>query len=37
MDMDAAADAVEAGVWAPQDLSFAEMPTRFAYCLQPVP
>ena len=35
MDMDAAADAVEAGVWTPQDMPFAEMPARFHYCLNP--
>ena len=37
MDMDAAADAVEAGVWAPQELPFAEMPGRFHYALNPQP
>ena len=35
LDMDAAADAVEAGVWAPQEMPFAEMPQRFGYCLNP--
>jgi Protein of unknown function (DUF2946) len=37
MDMDAAADAVEAGLWLPQELPFAEMPARFGYRLQPQP
>lgn len=36
MDMDVAADAVAAGLWGePQEMPFAEMPTRFGYCLQP--
>ena len=35
MDMDAAASAVEAGVWEPQDIQFADMPKRFGYCLKP--
>jgi hypothetical protein len=35
LDMDAAADAVEAGRWAPQDAAFAELPRRFGYCLSP--
>ncbi|RTL27482.1 MAG: DUF2946 family protein [Burkholderiales bacterium] len=37
LDMDAAADAVEAGVWTPQEMAFAEMPARFGYCLDPRP
>lgn len=37
MDMDAAASAVEAGAWVPQDITFAELPRRFAYCLSPQP
>lgn len=37
MDMDAAADAVEAGVWAPQEMPFGDMPARFGYCLDPQP
>lgn len=37
MDMDAAASAVEAGDWVPQDATFAELPQRFAYCLAPQP
>lgn len=37
MDMDAAADAVEAGIWAPQEMPFAEMPGRFHYDLNPQP
>lgn len=35
MDMDAAADAVVAGVWQPLDVVFADLPERFAYRLQP--
>lgn len=35
MDMDAAADAVEAGLWAPQEIAFADMPGRFCYQLNP--
>lgn len=34
-DMEAAADAIEAGLWAPQSLEFAAMPARFGYCLSP--
>ena len=34
-DMEAAADAVEAGLWQPQALDFAAMPARFGYCLSP--
>lgn len=34
-DMDAAAEAVEQGLWAPQELPFAAMPARFGYVLQP--
>jgi Protein of unknown function (DUF2946) len=37
LDMGLAADAVEAGVWLPQSLQFAEMPQRFGYRLQPRP
>ncbi len=35
MDMDAAADAVLAGIWQPQDVVFADLPVRFAYSLRP--
>ena len=35
LDMEAAADAVEAGVWVPSDARFDEMPTRFSYRLRP--
>lgn len=35
MDMDAAASAVEAGDWVPQDTRFAELPERFGYRLAP--
>ena len=34
-DMIDAADAVEQGVWAPQVMPFADMPSRFGYVLQP--
>ena len=37
LDMLAAAAAVEAGAWVPQDLPFAEMPARFGYVLRPQP
>jgi len=35
MDMDAAADAVDVGVWHPKEMSFADMPARFSYLLAP--
>lgn len=35
LDMDAAADAVNSGAWAPQDIRFAELPARFGYRLSP--
>ena len=35
MDTVVAADLVEAGVWAPQALAFAQMPQRFGYVLAP--
>ena len=34
-DMEAAADAVEAGLWAPASLDFDAMPGRFGFCLSP--
>ena len=34
-DMEAAADAIEAGLWSPQSLEFAAMPARFCFCLSP--
>ncbi|MDP1534517.1 MAG: DUF2946 family protein [Rubrivivax sp.] len=37
LDMGLAAQAVDAGAWAPQTLAFAEMPARFGYRLQPRP
>jgi len=38
MDMDTAADAIEAGVWPHLDeMAFADMPARFGYALQPAP
>ena len=35
LDMTAAADAVEAGRWTPQECRFEEMPQRFGYVLRP--
>lgn len=35
VDMQLAAQAVEAGAWQPQTLPFAQMPQRFGYELQP--
>ena len=35
MDMGLAAQAVDSGLWQPQELPFADMPLRFAYQLQP--
>jgi hypothetical protein len=35
LDMEAAADAVEAGHWPVQEMAFADMPARFGYCLRP--
>lgn len=37
MDMDVAADAVEAGLWSPEEIAFSELPKRFAYVLKPEP
>jgi len=37
LDMDAAADAVEAGVWEPQDIRFDDLPRQFASVLHPAP
>jgi hypothetical protein len=34
-DMDAAADAIEAGLWRPTTIEFATMPHRFGYVLSP--
>ncbi|MET0384254.1 MAG: DUF2946 family protein [Burkholderiaceae bacterium] len=34
-DMEAAADAVEAGLWTPRTLAFDAMPARFGFCLSP--
>jgi hypothetical protein len=34
-DMEAAADAVEAGLWRPETLAFAAMPERFRFVLSP--
>ena len=35
LDMDAAADAIEAGLWVPQELGFATLTARFGHVLQP--
>ena len=37
MDMLAAAEAIEAGLWQPQDCRAAELPQAFGFCLQPQP
>ena len=37
LDMEAAAQAVEAGAWQPATLPFTTMPVRFGYQLQPQP
>lgn len=36
-DMLGAAGAVDAGVWQPQEMAFADMPARFGYQLRPQP
>ena len=35
LDMEAASDAVESGLWQPRELAFAAMPGRFGYRLKP--
>jgi hypothetical protein len=35
LDMDAAADAIEARGWVPEDISSAELPGRFGFVLRP--
>ena len=37
LDMNLAADAVEAGLWAPLEARFEALPARFGYVLQPAP
>lgn len=37
LDMEVAADAVEAGHWQPREMRFADMPARFGYRLKPAP
>ena len=37
LDMGVAADAVDSGLWVPQEMPFAEMPRRFGYVLTPRP
>lgn len=35
LDMDAAADAIEAGLWRPQEIAFADLPGRYGFALSP--
>jgi hypothetical protein len=35
MDMGQAADAVEAGLWVPQDVFAPDLPARYGYCTSP--
>jgi hypothetical protein len=35
LDMESAANAVEAGVWTPAETRFADLPTRFGYRISP--
>ena len=35
MDMGQAADAVEAGLWVPQDVTASDLPARYGYCPSP--
>lgn len=35
LDMDAAADAIEAGLWSPQEIEFAQLPARYGFVLSP--
>jgi len=35
MDIGVASNAIEAGLWQPQELAFSEMPGRFGYVLAP--
>ncbi len=37
LDMDAAADAIEAAGWEPEDIAAAELPERFGFVLRPLP
>lgn len=37
LDMEAAADAVERGEWAPQQVAFGALPARFGFSRQPQP
>ncbi len=37
LDMDAAADAIEAAGWVPEDIAAAELPERFGFVLRPQP
>lgn len=35
LDMDTAADAIEAGLWSPQPIAFAALPQRYGFVLSP--
>jgi len=35
LDIETAADAIEAGLWSPAEIGFAELPDRFGYRLSP--
>ena len=35
MDMGQAADAVEAGLWVPQNVTFSDLPAGYGYCTSP--
>jgi Protein of unknown function (DUF2946) len=37
LDMEAASDALEAGLWPLHEASFVDLPARFGYCLKPRP
>lgn len=37
LDMEAASDALEAGLWTLKEARFDELPARFGYCLRPRP
>ena len=37
LDIEAAADAIEAGSWRPESVRFADLPARFGYRLKPLP
>ena len=37
LDMEPAADAVSSGLWPPQEVQSAELPTRFGFVRKPLP